>query len=56
MTPYAFPVVWCANCNAVRAVFPDGRGFPPDIAKRKLAKSCREHGCKCDPQYMAGVS
>ncbi len=35
-------------------VRPDGRGFPPDIAKRKLRKVCKEAGCSCDPVYQAG--
>lgn len=32
----------------------DGRGFPPDIAKRKLAKRCKAQGHASDPQYRAG--
>jgi hypothetical protein len=34
---------------------PDGRGFPPDIAKRKLRKLCASNGCSCDPVYRAGI-
>ena len=29
--------------------------FPPDIAKRKLAKSCEARGHKADPVYRAGT-
>jgi hypothetical protein len=36
-------------------VDPVGRGFPPDVAKRKLAKRCKAEGCPCDPVYMAGI-
>jgi hypothetical protein len=53
--PYSFPVVYCCNCNAVRAVDLYVDGFPPDVAKRKLIKSCKAHGCKCDPHYLAGA-
>lgn len=34
----------------------DGRGFPPDIAKRRLAKRCKEAGHTCKAQYLAGFS
>lgn len=53
--PYPFPVVYCRDCNAVRKVDPYVRGFPPDVAKAKLRRSCREHGCKGEPEYIAGV-
>ncbi len=36
-------------------VRPDGRDFPPDIAKRKLAKLCAADGHTSDPKYLAGV-
>jgi hypothetical protein len=51
------PIVVCKVCGVIQAVVPDGRGFPPDIAKRKLAKKCleiREH--VADIEYRAGVS
>ena len=50
------PIVFCTKCKHVMAVTPDGRGFPPDIAKRKLAKQCksvRDH--EADIQYRAGI-
>lgn len=50
------PTVTCRNCGRFRVVTPDGRGFPPDIAKRKLAKDCKAGGCtESQPQYLAGL-
>jgi hypothetical protein len=49
------PTQTCQICGRVVTVTPDGRGFPPDIAKRKLAKLCREDGHKSDPRYRAGL-
>jgi hypothetical protein len=54
--PCAVPVVYCRLCNKVSAVDPFARGFPPDAAKRKLREACRQRGCVCDPQYVAGVA
>lgn len=48
------PTQTCQVCGDVEVVRPDGRGFPPDIAKRRLAKRCREAGHKCEPKYLAG--
>jgi len=45
----------CRLCGRQVVVTPDGRGFPPDIAKRKLARQCQAGGCPCDPQYTAGI-
>jgi hypothetical protein len=50
------PTVTCQLCGRSEVVKPDGRGFPPDIAKRKLRKRCCAWGCTSDPQYRAGVS
>lgn len=50
------PTQTCLRCGRVEIVRPDGRGFPPDIAKRKLRKACKENGCPCEPQYRAGLS
>ena len=50
------PTLTCRSCGRVRIVRPDGRGFPPDIAKRALTKACRADGCACDPVYRAGLS
>jgi len=49
------PTVTCALCGRRQIVKPDGRGFPPDIAKRALRKECKANGCQSDPQYRAGV-
>ena len=49
------PTQTCRLCGLVEVVRPDGRGFPPDIAKRRLAKRCAADGCPSDPQYRAGL-
>ena len=49
------PTVTCGLCGRKRTVVPDGRGFPPDIAKRKLERECKAAGCPCKPQYRAGL-
>ncbi len=49
------PTQTCLTCGAVEIVHPDGRGFPPDIAKRRLAKRCRAAGHRSRPVYRAGV-
>jgi hypothetical protein len=48
------PTQTCQACGDVEVVRPDGRGFPPDIAKRRLAKRCKANGHTCDPKYRAG--
>lgn len=52
----ADPVYFCTNndCENVEVVRPDGRGFPPDIAKRKLTKRCKADGHECEPKYRVG--
>jgi len=45
----------CQLCGAYVVVTPDVRGFPPDVAKRKLQRLCRLRGCPCQPQYTAGL-
>ena len=50
------PTQTCQLCGAVEVVRMDGRGFPPDIAKRRLQKACKARGCPCEPKYRAGVS
>ena len=54
--PERYPTVTCQLCGTRMRVMPDGRGFPPDIAKRKLIKDCKARGCACDPIYLAGVA
>jgi hypothetical protein len=48
------PTQTCTTCGDVEIVRMDGRGFPPDIAKRRLAKRCAEKGHKSTPTYRAG--
>lgn len=50
------PTQTCTVCGAVEIVRSDGRGFPPDIAKRRLAKRCKAAGHNCEPQYLCGIS
>ena len=50
------PVYKCLVCGRTQNVVPGGRGFPPDIAKRKLIKGCTLDGHKSEPQYLAGFS
>ena len=49
------PTVTCDQCGDRQVVLPDGRGFPPDIAKRKLRKRCRAKGCQGEQRYRAGI-
>jgi hypothetical protein len=49
------PTYTCEACQRVVVVQPDGRGFPPDIAKRKLIRACKAAGHKAEPKYMAGL-
>jgi len=46
----------CEKCGRIETVKPDGRGFPPDIAKRKLAKRCERDGHHSQPIYTPGLS
>jgi len=52
----SLPTQTCGLCGRVVTVTWDGRGFPPDIAKRKLVKACKAEGCPCEPHYLAGFS
>lgn len=45
----------CRLCGRQETVVPDGRGFPPDIAKRRLVKWCKVNGCKSDPVYTPTI-
>ena len=55
MTVVSQPTQTCLTCGDVEVVRPDGRGFPPDIALRRLKKRCREKGHACHSQYRAGL-
>lgn len=48
------PTQTCQVCGDVEAVLMTGRGFPPDAAKRRLAKRCKASGHASKPQYVAG--
>jgi len=50
------PTQTCQTCGRSLVVQPDGRGFPPDITKRKLAKLCEAAGHVSQPKYRAGMS
>lgn len=50
----AEPTMTCTVCGATEVVRPDGRGYPPDIARRRLIKHCKSAGHVCDPVYQAG--
>lgn len=49
------PTQTCTTCGAIEIVRPDGRGFPPDIAKRRLAKRCTALGHTSTPVYRAAL-
>lgn len=46
----------CEVCGLSIDILPDGRGHPPDIARRKLIKLCKAKGHTCQPSYLAGVT
>lgn len=56
MSIYLPPSQTCQTCGDFEEVRPDGRGFPPDIAKRRLAKRCAAKGHHCVPVYRAGLA
>lgn len=49
------PTVTCLICGTTYIVTDTGRGFPPDVAKRKLAKICKLRGHESNPKYQAGL-
>jgi hypothetical protein len=49
------PTQTCQLCGDYIVVRDTGRGFPPDVAKKALRKSCKAKGCDCDPKYRAGI-
>lgn len=50
------PSYTCKVCSRFVWVDRYARGFPPDAAKRKLMKLCKEDGHKADPSYLAGMA
>jgi hypothetical protein len=53
--PNPEPTVTCKTCGTSQIVVPAGRGFPPDTAKKKLARVCAALGHDSDPLYRAGL-
>jgi len=49
------PQQTCTTCGDKEEVKTDGRGFPPDIAKRKLVKRCKAKGHESTPQYRPTI-
>lgn len=50
------PMQRCQVCGDCEVAQPDGRGFPPEIAKNRLAKRCASKGHQCEPQYSVGIA
>lgn len=50
------PTQSCIVCGDTETVRPDGRGFPPQIARNRLAKRCKDKGHRCQSVYRAGVT
>lgn len=50
------PTQTCQACGAVENVNWFDRGFPPDVAKRRLAKRCTAAGHTSEPQYLVGFA
>lgn len=49
------PTQTCEICGVLVVVTFDGRGFPPNIAARKLTKICAAAGHASVPRYRAGL-
>ena len=49
------PYFRCLECGGIEIVRPDARGFPPDIARRRIVKRCTAAGHVCSPEYRAGT-
>lgn len=50
------PTQTCSVCGDSVTVVQTGRGYPPEIAKRKLAKRCQAAGHRPAITYRAGVA
>ena len=50
------PTMSCAVCGSTEVVRPSGRGYPPDIARRRLIKRCKNISHTCEPVYQAGFA
>lgn len=51
----AEPTQTCQVCGGIEIVHPDGRGFPPTIARNRLARRCKAAGHVSQPSYQAGL-
>lgn len=51
----AEPHQTCTFCGTFVVVEPTTRGFPPNVARRKLRKLCQAMGHESRPQYTAAV-
>ena len=49
------PAYTCKLCGRRQVVSPYVRGYPPDVARRKLVVWCKAHGCESEPEYLAGM-
>lgn len=49
------PTQTCKLCQRQVVVEQTGRGFPPDVAARKLKRLCEADGCPSEPVYRAGI-
>lgn len=52
----SYPAQTCALCGRHVEVVGTSRGFPPDVAKRKLQRLCKAAGCESQPEYRAGFT
>lgn len=49
------PTITCVLCGNVEVVHLTGRGYPPEMARKRLKARCKADGCPCQAQYLAGV-
>lgn len=49
------PTQTCTTCGDSEVCREWDRGFPPDAAKRRLAKRCKAAGHVSTPTYRAGL-
>lgn len=49
------PTVLCEECLMSVIVDYTMGEFPPDVAKKKLIKICKEKGHQAEPKYIPGL-
>lgn len=49
------PTQTCTTCGRVVVVVAGRGGFPPETAKRRLAKMCKADGHESTPEYRVGL-